>query len=358
MRREALQVPERVAALVAAGQAEGSGLHRALEAVAERLRARSDDALVTLARGSSDHAAQHFGYLVMARLGRLVTSLPPSLLTLHASPLPAARVTLLAWSQSGRSPDLVEPTARLRHGGAFTVACVNEPHSPLADAAECTLALQAGPERSVAATKSFVAQLVLGVQLVATWQRSAALQQALQRLPEQLLQATACDWHAGLAPLRQAQQLYVVGRGLGLALAQEMALKFKETCGIQAEAYSAAELRHGPLALVGAGWPVLVLALPGPAQAGLRALASELHARGAQVLLAEPEPGPGAASHATDRQRAGSGPLRLPLRATADEALDSAAVALSFYGFVEALSRARGRNPDQPPGLHKVTLTR
>jgi glucosamine--fructose-6-phosphate aminotransferase (isomerizing) len=344
MLEEALSAPERVSQLLQHDTA-------VYEALAARLRARPVDALLTLARGSSDHAAQHLAYLVMARLGRLVTSLPMSLLTLYGAQLPAAALHSFAFSQSGQSPDLVEPTRALRAGGAGTVALVNDTASPLAAAAEFVLPLHAGLERSVAATKSYIAQLVAGARLVAHWQQDSALQAAVAALPEALARAAALDWQAALPALHDAEQLFVIGRGPGLAVAQEAALKFKETCGMQAEAFSGAEVQHGPMALVGAGWPVLVLAPRGPAQAGLIDLAARLQARGAVVMLALP-PAQRAAAEA-----AAPGLLTLPLAPTGHEDLDAIAAVQSFYPLVEALSRARGRNPDQPPYLAKVTRT-
>lgn len=342
MLEEALSAPACVARLLEQDA-------RAYADLAAHLRQRPGDALLTLARGSSDHAAQHLAYLVMARMGRLVTSLPMSILTLYRSRLPTAALQSFAFSQSGQSPDLVEPTRALRAAGAGTVALVNDTESPLAAAAEFVLPLHAGVERSVAATKSYIAQLVAGARLVAAWQQDPDLGAAVAGLPAALAAAAALDWSAAVAALKTAEQLFVIGRGPGLAVAQEAALKFKETCGMQAEAYSGAEVQHGPMALVGEGWPVLVLAPRGPAQAGLMELAGRLHARGAAVLLALPE----AQRAALDVRSLPT----LPLATTGHEDLDAIAVVQSFYPMVEALARARGRNPDQPPFLAKVTRT-
>jgi glutamine---fructose-6-phosphate transaminase (isomerizing) len=339
MLEEALAAPGCVATQLQHDAAAYAGL-------AQRLRAAPTNGLLTLARGSSDHAAHHLAYLVMARLGRLVTSLPMSLVTLYRSQLAAPQLVSFAFSQSGQSPDLVEPTTTFRAAGATTVALVNAEGSPLAAAAEHVLPLHAGAERSVAATKSYIAQLVAGARLVAAWQHNAALEAALQQLPTALEQAAALRWPVVVERLARAEQLFVIGRGLGLAVAQEAALKFKETCGIQAEAFSGAELQHGPMALVGAGWPLLVLAPRGPAQAGLVELAQRLHTRGAVVLLAAPAGTPGT-----------EGLLTLPLVATAHEDLDAIAAVQTFYPMVEALARERGRDPDHPPFLAKVTKT-
>lgn len=335
MLREALEAPGAVARQLTLND----GLYREFGA---HLREQPPQSILTLARGSSDHAAHFMAYLIMARLGRLVTSLPMSLLTLYQSPIACQGVLSLAFSQSGQSPDLVEPTRFFSDGGACTAAFVNHPESPLAHAAQWVFPLHAGSETSVAATKSFIAQLVAGAGLVARWQQDDELQAALTALPEVLTRAAAADWSAGLTTLTRAERLFVIGRGPGLSVALEAALKFKETCGIQAEAFSGAEIMHGPMALIEEGYPLLVLALRGPAQAGLLALADQMRERGARVLLAAPE---------------GTPHVNLPIAPTASTDLDPISAIQSFYPMVEALARARGMNPDHPPYLAKVTRT-
>ncbi|OYU72780.1 MAG: iron dicitrate transport regulator FecR, partial [Burkholderiales bacterium PBB5] len=182
-------------------------------------------------------------YLVMARLGRLVTSLPMSLITLYGSQLQGQGLMSLAFSQSGQSPDLVAPTQHVAARGGCTVAVVNDTSSPLAEAARWVLPLAAGPEASVAATKSYSTQLVAGARLVAHWQADATLLRALDDLPPALQQALTLDWQPMVDALTGADRLYVIGRGTGLAVAMEAALKLKEVCGLQAEAFSGAELR-------------------------------------------------------------------------------------------------------------------
>jgi glucosamine--fructose-6-phosphate aminotransferase (isomerizing) len=156
------------------------------------------------------------------------------------------------------------------------------------------------------------------------------------------MRAVHADWSPAVQALRDADRLFVIGRGTGLPVALEAALKFKETCGIQAEAFSGAEVMHGPMALIEQGYPLLVLAPRGPAQAGLLALAEQMRARGARVLLAAPVGTPGA---------------NLPIIETGTPDLDPISVIQSFYPMVEALARERGLNPDQPPHLAKVTRT-
>jgi len=201
------------------------------------LRDQPPTALLTIARGSSDHAAHSMAYLIMARLGRLVTSLPMSLITLYQSQIDCRGLTSFAFSQSGQSPDLVAPTRFFSEGGATTAAFVNDPASPLARAAQWVFPLHAGEETSVAATKSFIAQLVAGARLVAAWADDLVMQSALSALPGALARAAHADWGVAVAALHDADRLFVIGRGTGLPIALEAALKFKETCGIQAEAF-------------------------------------------------------------------------------------------------------------------------
>jgi glucosamine--fructose-6-phosphate aminotransferase (isomerizing) len=282
-------------------------------------------------------------YLIMARLGRLVTSLPMSLITLYQSKIMCEGLVSMAFSQSGQSPDLVAPTRFFRQGGACTAAFVNVPASPLGEAAEWVFPLHAGTEKSVAATKSFIAQLVAGARTVASWQDDEVLRSALFGLPGALSQAAQLDWSAGVELLQGVDRLFVIGRGTGQAIAMEAALKFKETCGIQAEAFSGAEVKHGPMALINEAYPLLIFAPRGPAQAGLLALTEEMRARGARILLAAPAGTPGA---------------NLPIVNTDSIDLDPISVIQSFYPMVEALARSRGLNPDAPPHLNKVTRTR
>ncbi len=291
------------------------------------LRRDAPSAMLTIARGSSDHAAHFAGYLIMARY--------------HAK-IPCAGLVSMAFSQSGQSPDLVQPMRFFTDGGATTAAFVNDIHSPLAQAAKWVFPLHAGEEIGIAATKSFITQLVAGTRLVAAWQPDEATTSAIRELPAALALAADADWSAGVEALADADRIFVVGRGTGLAIAMEAALKLKETCAIQAEAFSGAEVQHGPMALVTRDYPILVFAPRGPAQPGLLAVADEMRARGARVLLAAP---------------AGTPACDLVLAPAPSPELDPIAAIQSFYIMAEALSRARGLDPDRPPHLAKVTRT-
>ncbi|UVW30366.1 SIS domain-containing protein [Massilia sp. H6] len=306
------------------------------------LRASTLHSVVTVARGSSDHASSYLAYLIMARMGRLVTSLPMSLVTLYKSPLVTRDTLAVSISQSGQSPDVVEPIQYFRAGGATTVALVNDATSPLAQAAEWTMPLHAGKEQSVAATKSFIASMVAGARLVAEWQDDPILRAGIAALPDALRAASQSDWSAALEVLAPARNIMVVGRGISFPVALEASLKLKETSALQAEAFSGAEIKHGPMALIEQGYPLLIFATRGPAQAGLVALADEMRGRGARVLLAAPHD-------------VASRDLLLPTAAIPE--LDPIVAIQAFYMLAANLAQARGLDPDRPRHLSKVTRT-
>ena len=307
-----------------------------------KLRSTSFDTALTIARGSSDHAANYCAYLIMARMGRVVASLPMSLITLNRAPIETRNTLAIAISQSGQSPDVVDPMRYFRGGAATTVALVNDIESPLAKAAEWAMPLHAGKEQSVAATKSFIASLVAGARLVAQWQNDRDLLAGLQALPAALRAATEVDWSCALEVLAPARNIMVVGRGVSFPIALESALKFKETSALQAEAFSGAEIKHGPMALIEDGYPLLIFATRGPTQASVLQLAAEMRTRGAKVILAAP-------ADVAERD------LTLPVAATPD--LDPIVAVQAFYIMAAHLSKARGMDPDRPRHLSKVTKT-
>lgn len=304
------------------------------------LRERPPTVVVTGARGSSDHAATFAKFVVETTTSTLTVSASPSVNSVYATDLRLQGAVFLAISQSGRSPDLLAQAEAARRGGAQIVALVNDEASPLARLADLLLPLHAGPERSVAATKSYVCALAGVLQICAHWSQQLELLQALERLPEQLAEAFDQDWSPLASTLHDANNLFVLGRGPGLAIAQEAALKLKETCGIHGEAYSAAEVRHGPMTLVVPDFPVLVFSQGDASREGTLAVAREFAARGARVHCADPE-GPGA----------------LPVLPAVHPYCAPLLQILSFYRAANTLALARGRDPDRPPHLNKVTET-
>jgi len=273
-----------------AGDAGARLLGHNAELLAElgaRLRALDPPLVATIARGSSDCCALYLKYLVEIVSGVPCASIGPSIVTLYRTPMRLHGAVSVAISQSGRSPDIVEMQRAARRGGALAVALVNEVASPLAKEAEALLPLCAGPERSVAATKSMIAGLVAGASLVAAWREDRPLADAIAGLPDILRGQTAPPPAAMLERLASARSAFVLGRGATLAIAAEAALKLKETCAIHAEAYSAAEVLHGPAELVNPGFPVIAFLPSDAAREGMLATLAQLADAGAAVITIE-----------------------------------------------------------------------
>ena len=339
MAREIAEIPDVVARQIASGLEHYRG-------VGEHLRRLAPRFILTCARGTSDHGATYLKYLVETRIGIPVASMGPSVASVYAAPLSLEGGVCITISQSGRSPDLACFQDRARTGGAETLALTNATDSPVASGAAGIVPMLAGPETAVAATKSFVATLVAIAGIVAGWTRDEALAEGLATLPESLAEALACSWDGALHGLRGAASLYVIGRGPGLAAAQEAALKLKETCRLHAEAHSAAEVRHGPIALArghpGDGFAALVFNARDRSRKSLENACELLRGIGAPVFAT-----------------AFDTPARPGLRVVSADhpLLDPLCQITSFYRFVETLSVELGEDPDHPAHLRKVTET-
>jgi glucosamine--fructose-6-phosphate aminotransferase (isomerizing) len=335
MRREILEIPDAVKRLL-----DGSKL--VLAAAGRDIAKRDPRFVVTVARGSSDHAASFLKYAIELTAGLAVASVGPSVASIYGKQLKLAGSACLAISQSGKSPDIVAMAAAARASGALTIAITNTAASPLADTSDHVIDILAGVEKSVAATKSFVSSAVAGLALMAHATNDRSLLAALTDLPEHLHKAIEVDWMEFAGALDQTSSVFILGRGPAFAIADEAALKLKETCAFHAEAYSAAEIMHGPLALVGGGFPVLALAARDASETSVAQVADTLVEKLAKVFATSD-----LATKAT----------KLPYVATGHPLTDPLALIVSFYAFVQAFARHRGLNPDQPPNLRKVTET-
>lgn len=334
MFREAGEVADVVSAQYERNHASALKLGRVLQ----ELRPR---AVITCARGSSDHAATFAKYLIETHLGIITSSAAPSVSSVYGVKQDMRDCVFLAISQSGRSPDLLIAARAAKAAGAVVVALVNADNTPLAALADYVLPLCAGNEQSVAATKSYIASLAAIVHLIAAWTADNILLDALAGAPEMLGKAWALDWSAAMPTLRNTSHLFVIGRGVGLGIAQEAALKCKETCRLHAEAFSGAEVRHGPQALLESNFPALIFTQEDETRLNLESLARELVERGVNVMIAG---------------RALTGATILPT-IQAHPVIQPLLLAQSFYKLANALSIARGCDPDKPPHLRKVTET-
>jgi glucosamine--fructose-6-phosphate aminotransferase (isomerizing) len=332
MHREAAEAADAVARMLAANRQTFADL-------GARLRANPPAVVVTCARGSSDHAATYGKYLIETMLGVPVASAAPSVSSVYAAPVAQGAAIVIAVSQSGRSPDLLATVAAYRAAGAQVVALVNDEGSPLAGTADVVIGLKAGPERSVAATKSYICALVAFAAITAAWSQDRALADAVDTLPDMLTLAFGLDWSSVVDALADARNLFVIGRGYGFGVAQEAALKLKETCALHAEAFSAAEVRHGPMAIVGEGFPILAFATSDQAGDGVREAAADFAQRGAMICLAD------------------AGADAIPTALATHPAIEPILMIQSFYRMANQLSLHRGLDPDAPRHLSKVTRT-
>jgi glucosamine--fructose-6-phosphate aminotransferase (isomerizing) len=343
METEALSAPQILMKQFAANQP-------LLQTLADRLRKDPPTFAMTIARGSSDHAATFAKYLLETRLGLVTASAAPSVVTLYKTNLQLKNSLVIGLSQSGQSPDIAEIFLAARSAGAITVAFVNHSDSPLAKAAEYVVPLCAGPEIAVAATKSYMATLAAIMQFVALWKNDKMLLDAIANLPEALYAATQMDWSPAITEYQDRHNTLVIGRGYSFPIAQEAALKFKETSRIHAEAFSGAELLHGPFALVQPKFPLLMFGQHDESLPGMLDLARRVKHMGARVMLAVPKGSP-----TEDFHDAAS--IVLPLPSALHPVCDPLMIVQAFYLMMSRLAIARGFNPDTPANLSKVTMT-
>lgn len=337
MAAEVAETPAAVARLL---DREGT----AIAQLGRRLRDADPPVIVTCARGSSDNAAGYFKYLSEILLGVPVASIGPSVASLYGAPLRLRNAVVVSVSQSGQSPDIVALQEAARRAGALAIAVVNAVDSPLAAGADAVIPLHAGPERSVAATKSCVASAVALAALAAAWGHDDTFRTGVAGLPGALSATLGGNWADAEAAFVGAQSAYAVGRGPALPIAAEAALKFKETAMLHAEAFSSAEVMHGPLQLLEPGFPVLAFSQHDASWTAMQDSVARLRTNGGRVFVAS-------ATAEAD------GLDRLPVAATGHPALDPLAMLLSFYAFAERVARARGHDPDRPSRLRKVTET-
>jgi len=300
--------------------------------------------VITCGRGSSDHAGVFIRYLIETGRHIPTASATPSTLSIYQAGTRLEDTLVILISQSGQSPDLVHYARMARAAGASTLGLINRVEdAALTPYCDFILPLHAGPEQAVAATKSWLAALFAGLMLVAAWADDPQLQAALVQLPEQMRQAQTLDWSAAHGVLDQARHLLVLGRGPGLGVASEIALKFKETCALHAEAFSAAEVLHGPLAMIRPGFPVLVFDQGDGSRPGIQQTIARLQQAGARVMLASTEAVPGC--------------LMLPVLPGLLPWCALLTQAQSAYLMIEQQARHRGSNPDAPANIRKVTET-
>ncbi|HKH49121.1 MAG TPA: SIS domain-containing protein [Thermoanaerobaculia bacterium] len=319
--------------------------------VARSIRSRDVHWVLIAARGSSDHAALYAKYLWGSRNGLPVALAAPSLYTLYSAPPRLQGAFVVGISQSGQSPDIVSVLADARRQGAPTLAITNDLSSPLAQEAEMVLDLGSGPERAIAATKTYTTQLLSIALLSVAMSGEKRGEEAgtIERVPELVQQALALDGAIEQAAqrYRSMTQCVVLGRGFNYATAAEWSLKLKELTSVVAEPYSSADFRHGPVAILTRGFPVLAVVPDGAVLQDMLALLAPLvEERGVELVAVSNHPQALALAHT---------PLGLPTELP--EWLSPLVGIVPAQLFCYHLACAMGRDPEAPPGLSKVTRT-
>ena len=302
--------------------------------------------VMTLARGSSNHAAIFAKYLIETELGLPTAAFAPSVISIYHRPIKLERVLVLAISQSGQSPDLIEVMSYARKSGALTLTLTNDTMSPLASMSEFVIPLHAGPEQAVAATKSFLLSLGALIQGISLLKPESNLALPLAQLPELMDQVLKLPVHAHFKYF-EAQNAFILGRGFGLSIAKELALKFKEVTQIHAEAFSAAELLHGPFSLLQKQIPVLALSQNDTSLPTLLSTLMKIKNTGNEPLILASE----------DTKDCFRDFPKLILFPTTHPMLTPLLACAFFYLLIENLAIHKGLNSDHPPLIQKITKT-
>jgi len=309
---------------------------------ANAIRAFAPVLVTTVARGSSDHAAAYLKYAIELLAKTPVASIGPSISSVYGVELKLCRALNISISQSGLSPDIIQMTQSAKSGGALIVSLTNNINSDMASASHHVIDICADEEKSVAATKTVVTSIVSGLLLLAHWQQDHDLIAAIKEIPKKATKAIECYWSVLSKQLLEENRLYILGRGPGMAIAHEAALKFKETCQIHAEAYSSAEVMHGPKSIIGDNFTVVAFATEDESENTMINVLNNLEQQGANVF-------------ATTNKN--SNAVRLPFIAGGHPLINPLLLLVTYYIFIEKLARARGLDPDSPPHLKKVTET-
>jgi glucosamine--fructose-6-phosphate aminotransferase (isomerizing) len=308
--------------------------------LADQLIKQKPNFVATIARGSSDHSATYAQYLFPMVTGRVVDSIPPSVVTVLDSKLDLKNQFVMGISQSGVSPDILRTFEACKKSGAICASIVNDSQSPLARAAQYFFDQHAGVELGLAATKTVLCTLTVIARIAAAWSQDKVLQEGILKLPETLSQ----NFNLGLGidpkKLMGSSNVFVLSRGLGFSAAHELSLKIKETCGIHSEAFSTAEVKHGPREIVDQKFTIIALALPASGEQEIIQTASELRDQGARVVLVAEK------KHKPD----------IELIADTDHRLSPIHALQTLYPWIAQSSVALGRNPDKPKQLKSKVI--
>ncbi|MBV1910115.1 MAG: SIS domain-containing protein [Kangiellaceae bacterium] len=326
MKQEATEAPQRIAEQLVANTAR-------VRSISDKIREFNPYSVMFVGRGSSDHAGTFAKYLIEIELGIATFSAAPSIATIYNCSLDLSKSLVLIISQSGRSPDILQQAESAKKSGALCVALLNDESSPLAEIVDFVIPLSVGEEKSVAATKSYLATLAAMMQLVAYWSQKKELIDSLMQIPEALQSAVESAPSLSINNLNNVRNLVVLGRGLGFAAGKEIALKLKEVCSIHAECFSSAEFLHGPVTLVDDKFIIINLKVEDESYCTHNEQCVEIANRGAVML---------------DLKQSSS---------DFHQRLGVFMILQRFYLDIELIAVQQGLDPDLPKGLKKVTET-
>ncbi len=340
---EIMEQPERIQALISAKK-------KSVQEIAKAVLARNISYVFLAARGTSDNAGRYANYLWGSRNGLPLALATPSLFTYYQQPPRLGGALVVGVSQSGQSPDIVSVLAEGQRQGCLTLAITNEPVSPLAQAADFVLDIQAGPEKAVAATKTYTTELMVIAMLSAAMNAEEDAWKQLSKVGKWMRQALKQEPQVKAAAqrYRYMRQCVVLGRGYNYATAFEWALKLKELTYVEAEPYSSADFQHGPIAIVERGFPVMVVAPKGRVLQPLLELMTQLRRQFQAELLV--------ISNARKALSLAQVPFSIP--EDIPEWLTPLVSIVPAQLFAYHLTQVKGYDVDHPRGIHKVTETR
>ena len=317
--------------------------------IVKNIKLKEIDRIMIAARGTSDHAAVYGKYIMEIMLGIPVTLAAPSVYTVYHGNLKLKNTLVIGISQSGKAADVLEVLKSAKSSGAITVSITNYPDSPLAKEADYHLDCSAGAETSVAATKTFLAEITLLAVLTAVWAGDEKVLDAIKHMPQDIENIIENSDYISdkVQRYRYMEECFVLARGVNYAVALESALKIQETSYVRAKAYATSDFYHGPYAMIDKGMPVIVFAPTGPALNDVKDMISKLNDSGAELIIV---------SDSIEIRNLGICSFEIPA-AQSD-------ITSPFYNvvvgqiFACSLSLVKGLSPDHPRSLSKVTITR
>ncbi len=320
-----------------------------IKEIVQAVKSKNVKQVVLAARGTSDHAAVYGKYVIELLLGIPVSLAASSIFTIYQGNMNFENCLVIGVSQSGRAADVLEVMRNAKKNGAVTVGITNNAESDIALECEFFLNCEAGIEKSVAATKTFGTQIFLLAALAAEWAENTVLQEEIYQLPERLPQVfgVAEDIESKVERYRFINECFVLARGINYAISLEAALKIQETTYVRAKAFATSDFQHGPIAMLDRNIPAFIFAPDGPSLKDVTDMIEKMRKQDIETIVI---------SNRNDILEMGTTAFRIP--ETSNDIISPFFNVIVAQMFACKLSLVRGLNPDNPRGLHKVTVTK